>query len=78
MRNKITSKKGEGTTGKNIEKILNIQSCWHGNRHIDECNGQSREPRTKPRHIWSINLQLGSQEDTMASHPHHHLVMPDS
>lgn len=54
MRNKITSKKGEGTTGKNIEKILNIQSCWHGNRHIDECNRQGREPRMKPRHIWSI------------------------
>lgn len=46
MRNKITSKKGERTTGKK-QKNLNIQSCRHGNRHIDECN-RAESPEQNP------------------------------
>ena len=37
---------------------------WHKNRHTDQLNG-NREPRNKPIHLWSINLQQRRQEYKM-------------
>ena len=35
---------------------------WHKNRYMDRWN---KEPRNKPTHLWSINLQQSRQEYTM-------------
>ena len=45
--------------------VIKTVWCWYQNRQTDRPVEQNREPRNKPRHLWSINLQQRRQEYKM-------------
>ena len=61
-----------------------LQSCSHQDsvvlvpKQIDRPMEQNREPRNKPRHLWSINLWQRRQEHQMGKRQSFHQVLPDS
>ena len=44
-------------------KAIGIKIVWYWHRH--RSMEQNRQPRNKPMHIWSTNLQQRRQEHTM-------------